>query len=65
MSEDNAVERFHRLSRQYDAKHGRGAALQLKDELSLGSGPFNDELTPAELHRLNEELDDQLASSTA
>jgi len=63
MDPDHMVERFERLSERYDALHRPGAWLDVKNELSLGSGPFNDHLTPDEVEALTEELADRLEST--
>lgn len=63
MGDDNPVERFHELRQQYDEKHGRGAALDVKDELELGSGTFNDQLTVDEVEELADELALRLAAT--
>lgn len=56
MDDDTPLERFRDLKERYDAKHGRGAVLDVKDELGLGSGTFDDQLSTEELERLNAEL---------
>lgn len=56
MNHDDIVEEFNHLSKQFDKLHQPGAALQVKEELRLGSGPFNDELTTPEVEALNVEL---------
>lgn len=64
MEQDQAVERFRQLSQRYDTLHQSGAWLRLKDNLGLGSGPFNDELTTKELEELNKELEVRLSRTT-
>ncbi len=62
MDTDDEIERFHELSKAYDQLFGPGKAIDLKDELGLGRGRFNDELTTEEIRELNEELDDRLSN---
>lgn len=64
MTHNDVVDRFHRLKERYDALHRPGATRRLKDDLGLGSGPFNDHLTREEVATLNEELAERLASTT-
>lgn len=63
MDQDAVVSRFEKLRQQYDDLHRPGAWLRLKDELGLGSGVFNDRLTPTEVEKLNQELEIRLAGS--
>jgi len=63
MAQDNALNRFDHLAERYDALHRPGAWLDVKNELGLGSGPFNDQLSTAELQELNEELEHRLKRS--
>lgn len=54
-------ERFERLSQRYEEEHGRDA-LQVKDDLGLGSDPFNDDPSIGDLKQVNQELENRLDS---
>lgn len=62
MDKDDLIDRFHNLKERYDALHRPGATRRLKDELDLGTGPFNDQLTTDEVEELIQELEAQLES---
>lgn len=61
MSTTNEIDRFHELRETHDEIFGPGSTLELKDELELGTGRFNEELTTEEILELNQELEDRLA----
>lgn len=61
MDHNTLIERYEKLKEQYDTLHRPGAARRLKDELGLGSGPFNDRLTIEEVEELIRELKERLS----
>lgn len=60
MDQDDVLDRFNDLAERYDALHRPGAWLRLKDELGLGSGPFNERLTTEEIRDLNSAMEERL-----
>lgn len=60
MEQDIVVERFEELRERYDELHRPGTWLDLKDELGLGGGPFNDRLTTAEIQDLNHAMEERI-----
>lgn len=61
MDRDEIVARFHQLSKQFDELHQPGAALEVKEDLQLGSGKFNDRLTIDEIQELNHVIEKRLS----
>lgn len=64
MDTDEILERFHQLSKQFDELHRTGASLQVKEDLQIGSGKFNDKLTITEVEVLTAELEKRLSQDT-
>lgn len=56
MDQNRILDHCDRLAQRYDEEHGHGATLNLKDELGLGSGRFNEELSTDEVRKLDQEL---------
>lgn len=61
METQEILSRSKELREQYDALHRPGAWLELKDELGLGNGPFNDRLTTTEIQDLNDVMEERLS----
>lgn len=61
MGEDRPLKRFEALAERYDNLHRPGAWYDLKNELGLGTGPFNDQLTTAEIQELNDAMEERLS----
>lgn len=57
---DHPIDRFAQLAQENGALLGPGTPLALREELGLGSGQFNDQLTETGVKELNTILETRL-----
>ena len=63
MSHNDLLDRVHRLAGRYNAFHRPGATRRLKDELGLGTDPFNDRRSIEDVEELADEFESRLSIS--